>query len=344
MVRVAALALPPLPPSRVAAAAAYALEDRLATPADAAAIAVGERGRDGRVLAVVVARDFAMALLGVTPAFARAIAEPELAAPSRGWRWCESEHSAFVRTEDGSAFAVSRSADPALPAELEHALARAAHAGGAPDEVSVERVVEPTRLAEWTRATGVPFRAAAPWRWDLASADAFAGAVDVLSPLRRPAPGAAARSGTGLRIAAGTLAAAGVLHVAATLVTWGWSAVEIANVRRDLVPVAVQAGATGATPQTAAADIARVHAEARHRAGLAAPGDALPVLARAAPALAALPPGALKTATWNGGAWTLELAPLDDAALTALVERLADAGLAALHARTASGVRARVAP
>jgi hypothetical protein len=68
----------------------------------------------------------------------------------------------------------------------------------------------------------------------------------------------------------------------------------------------------------------------------------MPVLARAAPALAALPAGALKTATWSGGAWTLDFVPMDDAILAGLSVRLSNAGLAVLHARTASGVRARI--
>jgi hypothetical protein len=70
----------------------------------------------------------------------------------------------------------------------------------------------------------------------------------------------------------------------------------------------------------------------------------MPLLARAAPALAALPPGALRTATWTAGAWTLELAPLDETVLAGFMQRLAGAGLSSLQARTASGVRARVTP
>ncbi len=88
----------------------------------------------------------------------------------------------------------------------------------------------------------------------------------------------------------------------------------------------------------------RLHADARHRAGLDAPNDAMPLLARAAPALAALPSGALRTATWTGGAWTLELAPLDEATLSGFMQRIDAAGLSSLHAKTASGLRARVTP
>ena len=133
-------------------------------------------------------------------------------------------------------------------------------------------------------------------------------------------------------------------HLVAMLGTWTWQRVALSQAQHALVPLAAEAGASAPDAENAAREIARLHAEARHRAGLAAPADAMPVLARAAPALAALPAGALKTATWTGGAWTLELAPLDDASLGAFDTRLALAGLASLHAKTASGVRARIAP
>jgi hypothetical protein len=90
------------------------------------------------------------------------------------------------------------------------------------------------------------------------------------------------------------------------------------------------------------ADIARVHAEVRHRAGRSAPNDAMPLLARAAPALAALPPGALRTATYAQGAWTIDLGQVDDAAMSALRDRAASVGLSVVHAPTPSGVRARI--
>jgi type II secretion system protein L len=339
--RIVSLALPPLPPSRIRSAAAYAIEDRLATPARDVAIGIGTRREDGRVVAIAVARDFADAL--ARAGFARAIAEPELAsAPRDAWRWCESESSGFVRTGDGAAFPASRAAAAdELPPEIAHALLQAAREGTAPSEVVVDRETGPQPFAAWGRQTGVPFRAGAPWRWYEADAARFAGAIDLLHATREtPASASPPRFAAAL----GLVGAALLLHVVATLATFGWSEVTIDNLARDLVPVAHRLGATAATPPTAAADIARLHAAARHRAGLPAPGDAMPLLARAAPALAALPHGALKTATFSAGAWTLELGALDDATLAALVERLRAAGLSPLYARTSAGVRARVTP
>jgi len=52
----------------------------------------------------------------------------------------------------------------------------------------------------------------------------------------------------------------------------------------------------------------------------------------------------VKSATFADGAWTFELATLDDAARAALDRRMQDNGLTALQARTAAGARMRVTP
>ena len=96
------------------------------------------------------------------------------------------------------------------------------------------------------------------------------------------------------------------------------------------------------TPATAVTGLVRRHAETRHRAGLAAPGDALPLLAQAAPALAALPAGTLKSAVYGDGAWTLELGKLDPAALARVDRDLSERGLTVLQAPTAAGSRMRL--
>ena len=339
--RVLSLALPPMPRSRVASAVSYALEDRVAL-LDDVVVGSGAQREDGSVLAALASRDTVVPLADALPSLARAIAEAELAAPVDGWRWCEGPHAAFVRVEDGTAFAVSRLREDALPAELAHALSQAAREGRAPARVVVDRTTDDETLAGWTRGTGVAFVAGTPWRWQDAPAAAFAGAIDLMQGLRRDD----ARPIEALRwtVPLALLGAALAVHVVATLATWGFTHVRLANAQRDLVPLAQAAGAASSTPRTAAADILRQHALARQRAGLQARDDAMPVLARAAPALAALPAGALKTATWNAGAWTLDLAPLDEALLADFTARLSASGLTPMHARTAAGVRARISP
>jgi hypothetical protein len=135
------------------------------------------------------------------------------------------------------------------------------------------------------------------------------------------------------------------LHVGATLVQWAslrWSAW---RVERETIALAQSAGIADATSGPAAiAGLVRRHADARHRAGLAAPGDALPLLAQAAPALATLPAAALRSAQYGDRAWTLELAKVDPDALARIDRSLGERGLTVMQAPTAAGVRMRIAP
>jgi len=351
-VRVVALALPPMPASRVAAAAAFALEDRLAATGDAAAIGVSAPAADGRVLASVASRATIDAIGAVTPRFARAVAEPALVPPGSPTRWtwyASAGAGGFVRTGDGGAFAVERAPSAAgpLPPELAASLTQALQSGSAPTEVGVAERCDDEALAAWRRETGIAFVRAEPWRWDAASSDAFAAAPDLLG--RVAAEGSAPRVGPwrALRPAVVVAAAALALHVVATLAQWSWLRYDAWRTGREIVALARGAGGGAvvpedATPDAAVAALYARDAALRHRAAAHAATDALPLLARAAPALAALPPAALKTAIYASGAWTFELDTQDDAAQAALDRRLRDAGLAPLSARTTAGHRVRV--
>jgi hypothetical protein len=76
--------------------------------------------------------------------------------------------------------------------------------------------------------------------------------------------------------------------------------------------------------------------------GQLAPDDALPLLARAAPALATLPPGAVKSATFADFHWTLDLARADAAVLAELDSRLRQSDVPALTAATPASTRIRL--
>jgi hypothetical protein len=147
------------------------------------------------------------------------------------------------------------------------------------------------------------------------------------------------------RPALGLAALALALHVGATLVQWAAYRFSDWRIGRATVALAQEAGVSDATtPASAIGALVRRHADARHRAGLLAPGDALPLLAQATPALAELPPGALKSAVYGDGAWTLELANLDAARLARLDRALTDRGVAVLQAPTTGGLRVRLSP
>ena len=181
VVRVVALKVPPMPPTRLAAAAAFALEDQLATTGDAPTIAVSAQQADGTVLACVAARDAIAAVVAREPPFDRIIAEPALAPIHTGWTWYASgAQGGFVRRADGSAFAVGSNPAPSeLPAELVAALTQAARAGASPRLVGVAQACDDATLARWTRELGIPFTRVAPWRWDNATPEAIAAAPDM---------------------------------------------------------------------------------------------------------------------------------------------------------------------
>ena len=340
-VRAVALALPPLPRDRQLAAATFALEERLATAPEDAVVAL-RPAADGRVLALVTSRELARSLSDAVPPFQRAIAEPELASVVDGWRWCESPDSAFVRTSDGGAFSVSSSVDGTLPPELEIALAQAGREQRAPARIVVDRIADAPTLQRWSSQTGVVFAAGTPWSWQAQARGAFSSATDLLGALAI-APTATASPGRSLLASAAAIAAlALLLHVIAGIGTWLWQRFELARAERELLAIALQAGARNANASNAVVELASLYATARHRAGREAHTDAMPLFARAAPALAALPSGSLRTATWSAGAWTLELGAIDDATLSSLVARMRAAGLSSLHARTSSGVRVRL--
>ena len=342
-VRLAAVTLPPMPLDRVAAAAAFALEDQLAGPANEAHLVASPRRRDGSVDVAVTQRAL---IAPLAREFARIVAEPALAPiPAAGtWRWYPSAgEGSFVRKPDGSAFAVSMPAAAGpVPAELALALRAAPRAGAAPPRVDVAFACSDAQVVEWSRQCGTPFTRGAAWHWD-ADGAALAAAPDLLqgdfSRVPRAEPRSAAR---GFRWAAGLAAAALVLHVGATIAQWAWLRFEQWQADRAIIATARDAGA-GEHPDAdaAALALARTFADARHRAGLAAPADALPLLARAAPTLAALPGGALKSATYTSGTWTFELAKLDADAQTALDRGLAAAGVASLQATSTAGTRLR---
>ncbi len=343
-VRLAGIVLPPMPADRVATAAAFALEDQLAGPAHEQHLVASARRRDGGVEVAIAARSLFAPL---QKEFARVVAEPAVAPvpPPDAWRWHASgAGGGFVRKPDGSAFAVSAPQDNGpVPPELALALTQAKRSGGVAPRIEVAFAVDDAQLSGWSAQCATPFARSAAWRWDQDGA-AIAAAPDLLQgefsrEIRGPRRTVAHR----FRWAVGFAVAAVGLHVAATLVQWTWLRFDSWRTSRAIVAVAAGAGAgEHADAETAAVALARKFYDARHRAGLAAPTDALPLLARAAPALAMLPAGAFKTATYTPATWTLDLAKIDGSTLAELDRRLTTAGLATLQANTNAGARLRV--
>ena len=353
-VRLASVQLPPVPPARVAAAAAFALEDQLAGPADEQWLAAGAQQPGGRVVVVVAARSLVAALrsraadTGLPLRLTRVLAEPELAPASTAACWCvpadREAGAGFVRLPDGSAFPVDAAPpDGTLPPELVLALARVA---APPAALHVAAAASDDALARWSTTAGLPCVRAEPWQWHAASPAAFAAATNLLqgemAPTPAPQPGARARAfAPALWLAAAALA----LHVAATVGDWAWWRVDAWRTARAWTALATAAGvpaAAAGTPALAQAHLARRYAELRHAQGLPAPNDAVPLLARAAPALAGLPAGTLKSATYADGHWTLDLQRAEPPLIRDLDARLRRAGTPAIIATTPAGARLRI--
>jgi type II secretion system protein L len=336
-VRIVGLGLPPMSADRVASAAAFALEDQLAGPAEEQHIAVSPQRSDGTVEAIVANREL---VAQVAENFDRVLAEPALAprpAPQH-WRWYASgAGGGFVRKPDGSAFATGE--ERGVPAELNLALAHALRAGSGPVHVDLAFAADKT-TSEAAQPAGVSFVRVGAWRWDAAGKTAWESATDLCQgEFARTVPDIARPSSRLFRIAAAVAALAIMLHVAASVGDWAYVRFDDWRAKSALASIAHEIGVASTTDP--AMEIAGRYAAARHRAGLAAPTDALPMLARAAPALATLPAGVLKSATYADGHWTFDLAKSENVT-SGLESQLASAGLTSLAAVNAAGTRIRV--
>jgi general secretion pathway protein L len=189
--------------------------------------------------------------------------------------------------------------------------------------------------------TGIDFVAGAPWRWFSANADAFASAIDLQSGTYDTAP--VARKIDPLRLlrpAAWIAAAALGIYALATVGDWLWLRAQSSRIEAQISALA-QSAAPDLGSAAPALAISRRLADLRHRAGLTADDDFLPLLARAAPALAGLPPGVLRSLRYADGHVVIDLQKVDVNQPGRIQEALARQGLIAIAAPTAMGARIR---
>jgi type II secretion system protein L len=347
--RLATLVLPPLPAARAAAAVRFALEDQLAGTAEDSHIAPGVQRADGAVSVAIVDQAWMRAFVAASAKsgirWDKVMLESDLAQPpAGGWCWCAAapDRPGFARTADGATIAVGAVHDGAPPDEL--VLALAGSRASRPRAVRVDITdVTPALVARAREATGVEFTVGTPWRWHSAPATAFAGAIELQSGAFGPAP-AAPRVDLGRWLRAPLVIAACALgiHVLATLGQWLWLQWQSAELRRELVALAHTAAPDAPADLAPATAIARRDAALRHGAGQAAADDLLPLLARAAPVLANIPAGAMRSLRYADGHVVLELQKLDATQLSRMQQDLQGAGLVAIAAPTASGARLRL--
>src|SRR5581483_3863011 len=96
------------------------------------------------------------------------------------------------------------------------------------------------------------------------------------------------------------------------------------------------------SPSAARMAIAHRRDEVLHAHHRFAPDDALPLLARASPAVALLPSGAMKRAVFDANHWTIEIEGVAPPAIADLESRLRAAGLDTLAVAAAGGARVRI--
>ena len=237
-VRIVSLELPPMNDARRASAAAFALEDHLAAPADTMHLAVTAPASVGAPTVVrIVDRAAVTWLAARRPAIDRVVAEPDLPPSDGTWRWCaDADGRGFVRRSDGSAFAADASGSSELPAELAAALAHARRdagaAGAPPARIVVDAPADAPRLAAWTQATGVTFVQGTPWSLERVPDASWRSAPDVRaghSVLPSAAPASIAR-----RFAPAVALALVALALHVVLTAAGWTHA------RHLYPVLVE--------------------------------------------------------------------------------------------------------
>ena len=351
--RLAVVTVPALPAARASAAARYALEDQLAGAAEASHVALASQAEDGSVRSAIVSDEWMRAFTaaskrcGIT--WDRALLESDLAPAAPGsWRWCApaATQDGFARTDRATTLAVGPASGDAPPAELTQALASAGERR--PRSVRVDAAgATAALLAKARERTGVEFVAGTPWRWADVPSAAFANAINLLTGAYGASPRAAApKLAKILQPALWVAAIALAIAVIAGVGDWLWLRWQVASAERGLdalaraaVPEYASGSLPGLTPSLA---IARRERDLRHRAGLAARDDLVPLLAAAAPALGSLPPGALRALAYSDGHLVVQLQKLDPSQTSRLQRELLDAGLVAIAASTADGARVRI--
>jgi hypothetical protein len=248
-----------------------------------------------------------------------------------------------VRTAQGATFAVGPARTDAPPDEL--VLAVAGRRESIPARVRVDVAgTTPALLAHARKLTGVEFVAGDAWHWTRAPASAWTTAIDLHAA---PPAGIETAGRTGalraLRPALWVLALAVGIHLIASTGQWAWLWWQTYNARAEIATLAKAAApdelAAGLAPASA---LARRDAVLRHQAGRVADDDPLPLLARAAPALATLPAGALRSLRYADGHVVVDLQKQDAAQSARTQRELQRAGLVAIMAPTATGARIRI--
>ena len=260
------------------------------------------------------------------------------------WSMAWNGSEGFVRTGELEGTATDNGEHTAPPMALRLMLEQARIDGAGPASIAIYTTAAHAapNLEAWQHELGVTLRDAGAWDWRRAPAEAGVA----LSQARRRwrfAPGFFNR----LKPAAWIAATALAIYTVTLVADWAVLASEQRSLRARMV-----ASFRGAFPDAVAVvdpalQMRRKLAQARHAAGKPDPGDFLPMIGQVGAGLGALPPGALRVISYEGGRITLELTADQAVAVRRAVARLNEAGLSAETvprpggATVVLGVRAR---
>ena len=316
--------LPPVARRRAGSVLAFAVEEATAAEPDANQVSWLGTTNDADALAVIDKQGLmrwrdALDAVGL---HAYEVHAETLLLPRANGEWSLAWNGAegFVRTGDFEGAATDSGDHNTPPLSLRMMLDKVQRPEAMAVHVTGPEAVPDLKL--WEAALGLPLRLAGAWDWRTAPQQA---GISLAQERRRwrITPAALAR----LRPAAWIAGAALAIHGAALIGDWMLLGAEQRAVRaqmearfRSVFPDAVAV----ADP---ALQMRRQLAAARHRAGVPDGGDFVPMIEKVAIGLKDLPPGGLRTVSYESGRMTLELAAIDEAALRRTVARLTQAGL-----------------
>jgi general secretion pathway protein L len=231
----------------------------------------------------------------------------------------------FVRTGEFEGAATDGGDSASPPLSLRMMLEEAQLRGARPDAIAVYVAAPGTSqdFKPWESALGVPMRVLGAWDWRMAPARA---GISLGQERRRwrVAPAALAR----LRPAAWIAGAALAIHGTALIADWALLGSEQRAVRHEMEARFRSAFPDAVAVADPALQMRRQLAVARHGAGVPDGGDFAPMVEKVGAGLKELPPGGLRTISYESGRMILEFAAIEEPALRRIVARLVQTGLA----------------
>lgn len=323
--------LPPGSPQRGGTVLAYAVEELIiGDPEQQHVTALGADDGDWSVLAIMdkqgyQARMREIEALGVNNV---ELHHEALLLPWQADQWSMAwdGHEGFLRHGEHLASAID-SGDPASPPlALRLLLAEAGSGGGAPAALAVYALADrPAAMPDaeaWSVALGIRVRLAGSWDWR--SAQSGQG-VPLETRRRRWRP--PTLDWRRLRPALWMLLAALSVHALALVIDWSVLAGEKRQLRQQMEARFRAVFPDAVAVVDPALQMRRKLAEARHAAGAVDDGDFLPMVGKVAEAMQEIPPGSLRSLSYETGRLTIDLPGLDAIALQRLRARLSQTGL-----------------